>query len=80
MSVAARFYVSGLERNAYQPDATIVKMQPVTRGEQNRDWAAATPSGQIQMTILNSSAAVVFADRLGEEFEITFTPVKGAAG
>jgi hypothetical protein len=77
MPVAARFYVSGLERNAYQPDATIVKMQPVTRGEQNRDWAAATPSGQIQMTILNASAAAVFAEHLGDEFEVLFTPVDG---
>lgn len=75
-AVVARFYVSGLERNAYQKDATIVKMQPVCRGDHNKTWAAATPAGQIQMTILNASAAAVFAERLGEEFEVLFTPVE----
>jgi hypothetical protein len=74
-AVVGRFYVSGLKRSAYQPDAVMVEMQPVTRGEHNKAWAAATPSGKIEMMILNSSAAGVFVDRLGDEFEVLFTPV-----
>lgn len=76
-AVVARFYVSGLQRNAYNKDATTVTLMPVCRGEHNKTWAAATPSGKLEMTILNSSAAAVFAERLGEEFEILFTPVAG---
>jgi hypothetical protein len=71
-AVTARFYVSGYERNAYDPSVTQVKMQAVSRGEHNKNWAAATPSGQIQMTIRNESAAAWFVDRLGKEVSVTF--------
>lgn len=71
-AVQARFYVSGYERNAYDPSVTTVKMQAVSRGEHNKNWAAATPSGQVQMTIRNESAAAWFVDRLGKEVSVTF--------
>jgi hypothetical protein len=71
-SVVARFYVSGYERNAYDTSATIVKMQAVTRGEHNKNWAAYTPSGSVQMTIKNAAAASWFVDQLGQEVEVTF--------
>jgi hypothetical protein len=72
-AVQARFYVSGYERNAYDPTVTIVKMQAVSRGEHNKNWAAATPNGQVSMTIRNESAASWFVDRLGKEVSLTFS-------
>jgi hypothetical protein len=71
-AVQARFYVAGYERTSWGPNVTIVKMQAVSRGEHNKNWAAATPSGQIQMTIRNESAAGWFVDRLGKEVSVTF--------
>jgi hypothetical protein len=71
--VEARFYVSGYERAAWDPAATTVKLQAVSRGEHNRDWASATPNGSVQMTIRNEGAAGFFVDRLGKEIAITFT-------
>lgn len=72
-AVEARFYISGYERNSYDPSVTTVKMQAVSRGEHNKTWAAATPAGQVQMTIRNESAASWFVDRLGKEVAVTFT-------
>jgi hypothetical protein len=77
-TVQARFYVSGYERNAYNKDATTVKLQAVCRGEHNKEWAAATPSGQIQMTINNESAAAWFISQLGDEIAVTFEPASSA--
>lgn len=73
-AVEARFYISGYERNAYNKDATTVKLQAVSRGEHNKTWAAATPNGQISMTIMNESAAQWFVNKLGEEVAVTFVP------
>lgn len=73
-AVEARFYISGYERNSYNPDATTVKLQAVSRGEHNKTWASATPSGQISMTINNASAADWFVDKLGSEVSVHFAP------
>jgi hypothetical protein len=78
MSVIAKFYVAKLERNAYSPDALSVTLQPVTRGDDNKTWASATPNGKIEMVINNKAAADQFGDRLGQEFLITFEPVPTA--
>jgi hypothetical protein len=79
MTVRAKFYVSEITRNAYQPDAAQIKMQAVTRGEDNKAWAAATPVGSLQMSILNGAAAEQF--ELGAEYFIDFTPApKGQEG
>lgn len=72
--VEARFYVSGYERQSYDPEAVIVKMQAVSRGEHNKNWAKYTPSGQIQMTIKNPGAADWFCERLGVEVSVVFSP------
>ncbi len=72
-AVQARFYVSGYERSSYDPNVTTVKLQAVSRGVHNKTWAAATPSGQVQMTIRNDSAASWFVDRLGKEIAVQFT-------
>lgn len=74
-AVAARFYVSEVKRQAYDPEATIVTMQAVSRGEHNKTWAKYTPAGQITMTIKSPLAAQILADRLGEEFDVLLTPV-----
>jgi hypothetical protein len=73
-AVEARFYVSELKRSAYDPHATTVTLQVVSRGQHNKTWAAATPTGQITMTIKNESAADWFAGRLGAEVSVLFTP------
>lgn len=72
MSVKARFYISEVTRRAYNPDHVQVTLQAAGRGEENKDWAAATPSGQIQMTINNPAAASFFGDRLGKDVTLTF--------
>ncbi len=73
-AVEARFYVSGYERRAYDPDATEVTLVAVSRGEHNKSWARATPSGQVKMTIKNESAASWFISKLGAEIAVTFCP------
>jgi hypothetical protein len=72
-AVEARFYVSGYERFSYDASATQVKLQAVTRGEHNRSWASATPSGTLTMTIRNESAASWFTERLGKEVSVVFS-------
>lgn len=73
-AVEARFFVSGYERRAYDPDATEVTLVAVSRGEHNKSWARATPAGQIKMTIKNESAASWFVRKLGDEIAVTFRP------
>jgi hypothetical protein len=72
--VTARFYVAGYERTSYDPDATIVKLQAVSRGEHNKEWAKYTPNGSIQMTIKSDGAASWFVNRLGQEVSVLFSP------
>lgn len=76
-AVEARFYISGYQRTAYDPSVTTVKLQAVSRGEHNKTWAAATPSGHIEMTIRNEGAAAWFVNRLGKEVSVQFTPADG---
>lgn len=73
-AVEARFFVSGYQRRAYDKDATEVTLVAVSRGEHNKNWARATPAGQITMTIKNESAASWFVGRLGDEIAVTFAP------
>jgi hypothetical protein len=77
--VAARFYVAEITQSAYGPKgAAAVKLQAVSRGDQNKDWASATPSGTITMQINNAPAAQWFFDRLGEDVSVTFEAAKVA--
>lgn len=78
--VVARFFVSGYQRRAYDPDATEVTLNAVSRGEHNKAWARATPSGEIKMTVKNESAAAWFMDRLGSEIEVSFALVPPGNG
>lgn len=68
--VRAKFYVA--EVTAFATGQGSVRLSPVTRGEENREWSAATPSGEIKMTITNTSAWEWFRDRLGTELAISF--------
>jgi hypothetical protein len=73
-AVEARFYISGYQRFAYDPSATEVTLQAVTRGEHNKVWSSATPNGTIKMTIRTEGAASWFVDRLGTEVAVHFAP------
>lgn len=72
-AVEARFYVAGYECQSWNPDAVNVTLRAVSRGEHNKTWAAATPSGEVKMMILNTSAAAWFTERLGKEVSIVFS-------
>ena len=64
MSVSAKFYVSKIEGQQ-------VNMYPVCRGVENRQWASATPGGNLLMVISNPDALAQFT--AGEEYEVLFT-------
>lgn len=70
--VAARFYVASITRHAYNPGAGQVVLRAVSRGPENATWAAATPTGTIDLTVGNEGALATFADALGKEVLITF--------
>lgn len=83
MSVTARFYVQSVNKLAsghrpagYAAPAPVitVTLHPATRGEENKAWASATPSGEIRMTIGNPEAAAWFESMLGQDVAITFEP------
>ena len=78
MGVRAKFYVHSITRFS---SGGSVQMHPVVRGEENKSWSQATPSGQLTMSILNDKALAVFEEalnrgRAGEikpEFYLDFT-------
>lgn len=72
MSVRAKFYV--YSRQEFTGGNTNIILNPVTRGEDNKVWASATPSGKIEMMVNNKDAAEQFV--LGKEYFIDFTPAK----
>lgn len=73
MSVLARFYVQQVTRYAHSPSARAVTLQAVSRGPENKEWAAATPSGQVTMAIGNGPAGAWFEERLGKDVLLTFS-------
>ena len=77
MSVVAKLFVASVTRQAGSPDTVTVSLGAVTRGEENKTWAEATPMAKFEMTIQNPDAAVQF--RLGQEFYVTFEAT-GAPG
>ncbi len=83
MSVSARFFVQrvtsyagGSRRPGWaEPSPNIeVVLNPVSGGrhDANKEWASATPSGEIKLTVGNPVAAEWFAARLGQDIAITF--------
>lgn len=72
MTVQARFYVAEITRYAYNPDQAQVTLRAVSRGEENKTWAAATPAGEMKMTIGNPAAVKWFEERLGKDVALGF--------
>lgn len=70
VSVRAKFFCVEATKRIH---GSTVILQPVARGEENKLWAAATPSGRLEMTILNDVAAEVFEP--GNEYYLDITPV-----
>lgn len=75
MGVRAKMYIQSIEHLAW---GTVVKLQVVSRGEDNKAWSAATPAGGLSLTIKNEQASNQFTleqIREGQEFFIDITPV-----
>lgn len=68
--VRAKFYVYAVELTTW--GSANVKLRVVSRGEDNKQWSAATPTGEITMGIKNALAAERFAP--GQEWYVDFTP------
>jgi hypothetical protein len=68
--VVARFYVQGYAKKAFNPDAVEITLQAVSRGEANKVWASATPSGSITMMIRNGPAGDFFVDCFERKAEV----------
>lgn len=75
MAVVAKFYVADVTKHAYNKGHREIAMSPVTRGAPNADWASATPSGQIKLTV-NNEVAADFLDDFDHDFIITFEKVE----
>lgn len=73
MAVIAKFFVSKVVRHEDAPTADRVELGAVCRGAENKAWASATPSGNIQMGILNDVATDYFEE--GAEYLVTFEKV-----
>lgn len=75
MAVSARFFVAEINQYAHlsgyasPAPAGVVTLRPVTRGEHNKAWASATPSGEFKMTV-HGDAFPWFQSRLGKELSI----------
>lgn len=74
MSVRAKLYVANVAISRIGEDASpqtgTVSMQAVSRGEENKEWSAYTPSADFKMTI-NGSALEWFIPRIGKELFVT---------
>lgn len=56
MATRAKFFISGLTLLPGKDAGVKVDFQAVSRGDRNAGWAAATPIGQMTMTIQNPAA------------------------
>jgi hypothetical protein len=64
MNVSARFYASAL---TYCRDrGSRIELQPVTRGEHNKPWSSATPSGKLHLYSLEPDERDWFAQQIAE--------------
>lgn len=62
--VRAKFYISGLTLYPGQNAGGEVKLTAVSRGDRNKDWAAATPSGEMRMTVNNPAGFAWFEEMM----------------
>lgn len=73
MAVRAKFKVQRIERWQHSKDqeAQTIVLYPVTSGsEENREFYASTPSGEIKLATINAAAAAQF--ELNGEYYVTF--------
>ena len=77
--IVAHFYLAGLNHRSYDKNAAEITFQ-VVGNAQNKTWAAATPAGQLTMTVKNPAAARQFTlDDLGCEYEVTIRKITPTA-
>lgn len=78
-SVVCRMYLAGVGAQAYSPDALDVTLRVVSRGDENKVWSAATPTGEMKLAIKNAAATAIFRTDdgrgylLNDEYEIVIT-------
>lgn len=79
-TVTARFFVDEMTRRAYNPSHATIVLKPAYRGDENKAWSEATPSGKIELTVTNAGAVDVFAAWMetGQDLHLTFAPVEKA--
>lgn len=70
MSIQARFFIQSITSYAGNLGGTVV-LSAVSRGSENKTWAAATPSGKIEMNVNNPAAFDWFRDHLSKDVAIT---------
>lgn len=76
MSVQARFYIDTATAHSWgsaEPGKRTgsVVLKAVCRGPENKTWSAATPSGEMTMTMTNPAAFEWFLSHLASEVAIT---------
>jgi hypothetical protein len=75
MTVRAKFMVRAIERSMWgnrDQNLVTVKLVPVTTGsEENKQFYDASPSGSMELGVLNASASAQF--ELGKEYYVDFT-------
>lgn len=74
MQVRAKFYVQSLKQSKMYSGkiGTTVELSPVMSGsEENKKFYDASPSGKIELGIMNPEAAAAF--EIGKEYYIDFT-------
>lgn len=80
MAVTARFFVAEVTEFAHgsgwAPPAPMgrIVLRPALKSDANKEWASATPSGEIHMTVAGG-AFPWFHDRLGDDVHITFDDI-----
>lgn len=73
--ILARFYVAKTEH--FPGTQVNAHLNAVSRGDQNKQWAAATPVGEIKLTINNPAASELLDEwrKAGVDVEVTMRPV-----
>lgn len=76
MTIRAKFKVISITRHAYSGgsgEMQAIKLQPVTNGsEENRQFYAATPGGEINLSVVPVEIGKQF--NIGGEYYVDFTP------
>lgn len=76
--ITARFHVAEITSRSVRTgsaNATIV-LTPAYANGANKEWAAATPSGKIELQVSNPAAVEQFTEwmKSGQDLHLTFEP------